>query len=245
MLPILILSLLYYACKSSADPLDDKSINPPAPGFNLEASDEKAIEWADKVMEAMGGREQWDSTEELTWNFFGSRKHTWNKQNKTVYIEGLKDSFQINMSLEDKNGSVILKGQNLAQTDSLDEYLQKGYEMWVNDSYWLFMPFKLKDSGVTLKYLGATVLSDSLPVEQLSLTFESVGVTPQNKYVVSIDTTNHLICQWDFYPTAQDSLPRFSTPWTDYKNYEGLRLSSSRGEGYTIGDISVKMKSDL
>ena len=242
---LLLLSLFILSCQNTPESTSIQESNPAAPGFNLEGSDEKAIELADQVMEAMGGRNAWDNAEELTWNFFGSRKHTWNKLDKTVHIEGIKDSFDIQMSLEDKSGRVVLKGQDLAETDSLGKYLQKGYEMWVNDSYWLFMPFKLKDSGVTLNYLGSKDLNDSLSVEQVALTFKEVGVTPQNKYVVSIDPSTNLICQWDFYPTAADTIARFSTPWVDYKDFQGLLLSGSRGKGYTIGDISVKMKEAL
>ncbi|MEJ2086172.1 MAG: hypothetical protein P8Y44_10915, partial [Acidobacteriota bacterium] len=49
--------------------------NPPAPGFNAEASDDEAIVIADQVMEALGGRKAWDDTRYLTWNFFGRRRH--------------------------------------------------------------------------------------------------------------------------------------------------------------------------
>ena len=57
--------------------------NPPAPGFNTN-SDAKAIEIADQVMEAMGGRKNWDDTRYLFWNFFGVRTLLWDKQSGDV-----------------------------------------------------------------------------------------------------------------------------------------------------------------
>ena len=45
------------------------------------------------------------------------------------------------------------------------------------------MPFKLKNSGVTLKYLGdTTATKDGKPADVLQLTFEGMGVTPDNKH---------------------------------------------------------------
>ena len=46
--------------------------NPPADGFDLENSDEAAMDIADEVMKAMGGRANWDQTRfhrvELFWS---------------------------------------------------------------------------------------------------------------------------------------------------------------------------------
>lgn len=38
--------------------------------------------------------------------------------------------------------------------DTLAADLQAAYRAWINDSYWFVMPYKLKDSGVTLRYRG-------------------------------------------------------------------------------------------
>lgn len=46
------------------------------------------------------------------------------------------------------------------------------------------MPYKLKDSGVTLKYKGEGQTEEGEPAQVLVLTFKDVGVTPQNKYEV-------------------------------------------------------------
>ena len=58
------------------------------------------------------------------------------------------------MNIHSMKGKVKMGGEELSHPDSLSKYLEKGKNMWINDSYWLVMPYKLKDSGVTLKYVG-------------------------------------------------------------------------------------------
>ncbi len=214
-------------------------VNPAAPGFNELNSDQRAIELADLVMLANGGRKAWDQTKFLKWNFFGSRRHVWNKETGDVVINGIRDTFLITLNINDMSGSVNYKGEEITQPDSLTKYLQMGKEMWINDSYWVFLPYKLKDSGVTLKHLESLPGNDSLAARELvELKFDSVGVTPQNKYVLTIDMDSQRISQWDFYPQSTDSIPRFSTPWTNYQEYGDIMLSSGRGK-YEISEIAV------
>ena len=123
-------------------------------------------------------------------------------------------------------------------TDSLDVYLQRGYEMWVNDSYWLVMPYKLKDSGVTLKYLREDTTQKGERADVIGLAFEEVGVTPQNVYEVWIDTDSKLVTQWAFYPDSSAQDPRFITPWANYEKYGEILLSGNRGQ-YELSDIEV------
>jgi hypothetical protein len=213
--------------------------NPHADGFNINGSDPEAIAIADKVMEASGGRKAWDNTEVLQWRFFGNRFHTWNKKTGDITIESEKDSFTINMNINSMEGSVNWKGRELTKADSLDKYLDRGKAWWINDSYWIFLPFKLKDSGVTLKYLGEAKTAEGAPADKLELTFTGVGVTPDNKYHVYVDKETNLVSQWDFFGNYADEKPRFSTPWKDYKQYGNIMLSSSRGER-GMSDIAVK-----
>jgi hypothetical protein len=140
------------------------------------------------------------------------------------------------MNINTKTGKVMKDGTIVS--DSLDYYLQRGYEMWVNDSYWLFMPYKLKDSGVTLRYLREDTTLKGERADVISLSFEKVGVTPENVYEVWIDTDSKLVTQWAYYPDSSALEPRFITPWEDYKTYGKILLSGSRGQ-YQLTDIAV------
>lgn len=212
--------------------------NPAAEGFNAEASDEKAIRIADEVMEAMGGRKNWDDTRFIAWNFFGRRWLLWDKHSGDIRIESPSDSMVYLLNAFNDSGSVMKKGEELTHPDSLNKYLERGKAIWINDSYWLVMPFKLKDSGVTLQYLREDTTQVGKTADVLQLTFKEVGNTPENKYLVYADKETHLITQWDYYQKASDEKERFSLPWLDYKRYGNILLSGDRG-GRHLTDIAV------
>lgn len=212
--------------------------NPAAEGFNTTASDPEAIEIADEVMEAMGGRAAWDNTRYIRWTFFGRRTLLWDKQTGRVRIDVPEDSAIYLIHTNEEGGQVKIGGEEITNPDSLAKYVEQGKRMWVNDSYWLVMPYKLKDSGVTLTYVGEDSMQTGDMADVLELRFENVGFTPQNKYRVYVDKDDRLIKQWAYYSEASLDTPNFVTPWADYQEYNGIRLSGNRGErGLT--DIAV------
>ncbi len=204
--------------------------NPPAEGFNEAASDPKAIEIADAVMEAMGGRKAWDTTRYITWNFFGNRTLLWDKQSGNVRIDSHRDSITYLINIFDNTGKVMKQGEEITQPDSLKKYVNRGKGIWINDSYWLVMPFKLKDSGVTLTYKGEDTIMGGSPADVLQLKFENVGNTPQNKYDVYVEKNSNLVKQWAFYREAAKDTPNFVTPWNDYQEYGSILLGGDRGD---------------
>lgn len=212
--------------------------NPPAPGFNMEASDPQAIEIADRVMERLGGRDAWDRTRYVTWNFFGRRRHVWDKQTGDVRIEGVERDgdkpYVILMNLPTKQGRAWSDGKEITKAEELAAMLDTGEAAWINDSYWVFMPYKLKDSGVTLALVGPGTMVDERSAQVLQLTFEGVGRTPENRYLVYVADDTGLVEQWDFYTNASDPEPRFQIPWHNWQHYGGIMLSDNRGEsGHT------------
>jgi hypothetical protein len=224
------------ACQDSGK--ESQGDNPPMADFNMAGSDPKAIEIADEVMAAQGGRKNWDATHYLAWNFFGNRKLIWDKYTGQVRIESLKDDTKILVNINDGKGKVFKNGAEVTQPDSLAKYLDEGRKAWINDSYWLFMPFKLKDSGLTLKYLGEDKTQEGAPAEVLRLTFAGVGATPNNAYKVYVDKKSHLVTQWAHYREASQAEPNFMTPWKNYQTYGSIKLSGDRGERQ-ITDIQV------
>jgi plasmid maintenance system killer protein len=120
--------------------------------------------------------------------------------------------------------------------------LDKAKKIWINDSYWLVMPFKLKDSGVTLKYLGEET-EQNQTFQVLQLTFEKVGVTPENKYKVYVNSTTHLVSKWAFFRKNTDEKPEFENVWSDYLPQGKILLSGNRGrtEG-SLSEIKVDTK---
>ncbi|MEJ1710186.1 hypothetical protein, partial [Escherichia coli] len=91
-------------------------------------------------------------------------------------IESKNDSTIYLVNITTGEGRVQIKGQELTEPDSLRrQMLERAKNIWINDSYWLVMPFKLKDTGVTLKYLGQDTLRGLPYYNVLQLTFQNVG----------------------------------------------------------------------
>ena len=204
--------------------------NPPAAGFDTVNSHAQAIAVADKVMMAMGGRQAWDETRYLAWDFFGARKLIWDKHQGRVRIDFPDKSVYLVNVKDEISGKVWQQGMEITDPDSLNKYLTRGKNIWINDSYWLVMPFKLKDSGVTLKYLDLGETEDGTMSHILEMTFRGVGVTPENRYLVYVDTATNLVNQWAFFREAAQDSADFVRPWGNYQPYGSILLCDERGE---------------
>jgi hypothetical protein len=213
--------------------------NPPASGFNKADSDLKAVGIADEVMHAMGGRRAWDETRCISWNFFGRRKLIWDKQAGLCRIEWSGRPLQIIVNTNDGTGRVLLDSVEQTHPDTLAKYLDMGKKVWINDAYWLLMPFKLKDSGVTLKYAGTGKTEKGEDSDILQLTFSGVGVTPDNMYNVWVDKKSRLVTQWAYYEKSTDQQPRIINPWDNYRQYGKIMLAETRGERGAMTPIQV------
>ena len=214
--------------------------NPPAEGFNEAASDVKAIEIADRVMESMGGRAAWDGTRYLAWRFFApqpeGRTHIWDRYRGWVRFE---QGDQLTMiDINTREGMSFKDGLQITNAAELEEALKAAYEAWINDSYWLLMPYKLKDSGVTLTYVGEGETQEGRAADVLQLTFQDVGVTPDNKYHVWVDKERGMVEQWAYYANYNDEEPGFITPWADWSQHGDIMLSGDRGQ-VSLTEIAV------
>lgn len=213
--------------------------NPEAEGFDMSNSSEKAIEIADNVMEQMGGRRAWDNTRFIEWTFFGRRKLLWDKENKRVRVDFINEPLTIITNIDgEPEGKVWMDSTLVENADTVQKYLKQGRSIWINDAYWLVMPYKLKDSGVTLTYEREDTLEGGGNADVLGMAFNDVGDTPENKYEVWVSREEPLVRKWAYYPTAEADTPRFVTPWNEYERYGEIMLSSDRGMA-KLTDIAV------
>ena len=242
LLPLIVLALLVSACNPAENKKTLAEQNPAAEGFDLVGSDPAAVELADSIMHAMGGRENWDNTRFISWNFFGRRDLTWDKQTGLVRIESQPDSTIYLVNVNTGEGRVLIKETEITEPDSLKKLLDKAKSIWINDSYWLVMPFKIKDSGVTLKYMGEDSVAGQR-YNSLVLTFQEVGVTPQNKYKLYVDKKEKLVRHWAYYSNASQDTANFIRPWDNYQKYGNVLLSGDRTDGG--GPKNVKVDESL
>jgi len=231
-----LFSVLFLLCCFGCDELhqpqsvgESKPLNPAAEGFDLEGSDSMAIVIADEVMNAMGGRAAWDQTRYISWTFLSGRKLLWDKQDHQVRIEMPSRNLTLLSDLRSGEGRALSEGKEIMEPDSLASLMELANGLWINDSYWLMMPFKLKDSGVTLSYVGKDTTETGGSADVLKLTFKEVGNTPNNMYKIWIGEETHLMEQWAYYPNSTDPEPSFITPWRNYQPYGDILLSGERG----------------
>ena len=221
--------------------------NPAAEGFDKEGSDPRAIEIADRVMERLGGRGAWDNTRYLTWRFFGGRRHVWDKWTGDHRLED--GDLVVLHNINDRSGRAWAGDVEITDPDTLTNRLEQAYSRWINDAYWLVMPYKLKDSGVTLTYEGEDMTEDGLPAYVLELTFQGVGRTPQNRYQVWVDIDKSLVRQWSFYREAADPEPRFVMPWANWQTHGDILLNDDFGarrhtEVAVLQEVAAEVFSD-
>lgn len=199
-------------------------------------SDPQAAALAAQVMQALGGEAAWKKVRFLRFDFAVetdgkiamSRSHYWDKWTGRYRVEGKgKDGkgFLVLMNLDTKQGQAWLDDKPLADA-ALTEQLERGYGMWVNDTYWLLMPYKLQDPGVRLSMAGEEKIGDA-DCDRLQLSFEGVGLTPKDRYWVSVNRTTHLVDRWE-YILQDEKGPATRWDWRGWKSYGGIKLAPER-----------------
>jgi hypothetical protein len=235
------ISFLTLAVACGTEKVDNT--NTPEEGFNLEGSDPAAVELADSVMAAMGGRANWDKTRYISWSFSGRRNLVWDKQSGRVRIESPDENTIYLINVNNGQGRVRVNQREIADQDSLRLMLQRARGIWINDSYWLIMPFKLKGSGVTLRYLGEDTLITGGKCNVMDLAFPDAEDQSNSKYRIYVDLADNLVKQWAYYKSATQDSATFIRPWDNYKQYGDILLSSDRSDG--SGPKNVKVDTDL
>lgn len=197
--------------------------NPPSV---LAQTDERAHYIAKKTIEAMGGMDEWNDRRYLVWDIFGET-HYWDKWNGDFRWEA--DSLTVLMNIQSKSGDAWINGDKVDDPERRQEILDRGYARWVNNSYWLIMPYKLLDPGVALRYVGTDTSQAGQVSDVIELTFDNVGITPNNKYHVFVDRKSRMVCQWAYFEDKGNEEPGMVTPWNEWKEYDGIWMSTGRG----------------
>lgn len=186
----------------------------------------------DALVVALGGQAAWDQARYLHFTFAGRRTHTWDRATGRHRVEG-KDkegkSFVVLSNLNSKQGDTYFDGQLVpADSPKHRELLELAYGTWVNDTYWLLMPYKLRDPGVQLAYEGRETI-EGRTYDKLALSFEKVGLTPGDRYWVYVDAETHLVGRWAYLLEGSEG-GQAPTAWTweGWKSYGGIQLAPMR-----------------
>ena len=207
---------------------------PPKP---MGKADPKAAAVAAQLDNALGGMQAWESTPYVRFDFVIEKegkelarfRHWWDKRKGVDRVEGPDEKGRMAaaiVNLHDKTGKSFTAGFPDKDSTSIAAQVQNGYERWVNDSYWLMMPFKLRDPGANLKYDGVKKGPDGTEWEVLSLTFDpGVGLTPKDHYWLYVNRKSHLMDKWDYLLQSMKP-PAQTATWQDWQKFGGVRLST-------------------
>jgi hypothetical protein len=201
--------------------------------------DPKAVEIAQSMMQAMGGQDAWNATHYLRFDFKVSiggetkadRSHLWDKQTGRYRLD--QKNQVVLMNLADKKGAAYVDGKKLEGPDAA-KALESAYGAYINDFYWLAMPWKWMDPGVNLKYLGRKPQGDAV-----ELTFGKVGLTPGDRYQAFVSPKSHLMTHWEY--TLQSGT-KGSWDW-QYGDHGGVKLASNHtsppDKRIDMGDVRI------
>ena len=204
-------------------------------------TDAKAAAIADAVMKAGGGDAGGAATKYLRFTFAvekegairSSRTHYWDRVSNRHHLEWTsKDgkSLVCVQYLDTREGVCTAGDQPLFDSEA-KPYLETAYDMWINDTYWLLMPYKMKDPGVHLKYDGEE--KDGAKVyDKVLLSFDNVGLTPKDRYWAYVDRQTHRMDKWAFVLQNEKGEAGTEAPslwkWTGWSKFGGMMLSTEK-----------------
>lgn len=200
------------------------------PAAAAESRDPKAVEIAKSMLQAMGGDAAWAKAHFVQYNFrvtvdgktVVDRAHLWDKTSGRYRLDGTSKDGKPTVSLfniNDRKGSAYAGGKALQGADAA-KALKDAYGAFINDMYWLSMPWKWLDAGVNLKYLGKKNLG-AMSYDVVELTFGKVGLTPGDRYDAYVSPRTHLMEHWEY--TLQSGT-KDAWDWT-YTTSEGVTLA--------------------
>ncbi len=192
-------------------------------------------------MKAGGGAEGWASVKYLRFTFVvekdgavrASRTHYWDRMQERHRLETTdKDGAKVICltHLPSREGVCAVGDGFLFEADA-KPYLDRAYEAWINDTYWLLMPYKMKDPGVQLRYDGEAKDAGRI-YDKVLLTFDRVGLTPKDRYWAFVDRKTHRMDKWAYVLQDDKGQPGTGDPtpwaWKGWARYGGLMLASER-----------------
>jgi hypothetical protein len=203
-------------------------------------SDPAAVAIAGGVMRSLGGRQAWDALPGLCWTFGVSshdsvrfsRHHEWDKLTGRHRVEGTLPGgmpFVVVHTLGDSTHGAAWIGGRAIHGDSLHAFIRQANAMWVNDSYWFLMPYKLLDPGVTLKS-GGVVRDSAGAFDRLALTFDHVGLTPGDRYWVDVSRATHRVERWEMVLQGRQPPPVRYT-WEGWERHGTLWFPTQHRQG--------------
>lgn len=208
-----------------------------AQGSTATPADEKAIAIVDHMRDVIGNASAWEKVTYLRFDFVVDRegktvadfRHLWDLKTGRYRVEGKDgaDAFIILLDVRTKQGKAFVNGAAASEEQSA-KFLEEGYGRFINDTYWLLMPHKLRDPGVHLAYEGEQKSTEGAIDDVVHVSFDKgVGLTPGDQYWAYVSRETGLMERWRFVLEGPDARKgEFS--WSEWRSYGPVMLSSEK-----------------
>ena len=213
------------------------------------AADDGAVETARRLETAIGA-EAFEKVRLLEFTWAVERdgevvvevRHAWDRWTGDYRVEGVdRESGAPTLAVFNigtRQGAARLGDEELSG-EALEGALEQAYGRFINDSYWLLMPFKWQDPGVHL----ATAPAADDGHDVVELTFDDgTGLTSGDRYYGYVDRESGLMDRWAYVLQTEDGAAGEGEPtiweWTEWTEHApGVKLSHSKvraGEGPAV-----------
>src|SRR5512141_110209 len=148
----------------------------------------------------------------------------WDRQTGNYRVSGRGpkgDEVEVIMNVNTGKGRAWREGK---EVDDTIELLDFAYRRFVNDTYWLLMPLKSMEPGVSREYIGERTDSCGTLWDLVKLTFGTGAGQDQSWMWVNRDTG--LVDEWDMKPAnTRPEDPAVRVYFHDYRRVGGLLVS--------------------
>lgn len=178
-----------------------------------DSEDKKELSIAQKIAHTHG-YEQWKNITEIQFTFnvdrgdnHFERSWTWNPKTDDVQMISEQDTMKFNRTT----------------VDSLSINADKGF---INDKYWLLVPFQLVwDEGTTIsKPVKVLAPISKTEMNKITLTYgNDGGYTPGDAYDIFYDK-DYMIREWVFREGNSEE-PSMTTTFENYADFNGIKIA--------------------
>jgi hypothetical protein len=184
----------------------------------------------------MGGAEGWARARYFEFDFvvvrngaeISRRSHRWDRfrGDYRIRFPSGKDTVVAVFNTNDPQAGAVQVNHVEIDGAREDSLLTASYARHINDSYWLLMPYKWRDPGVTLASQGQQTDAAGRTWDVVKLTFAQVGLTPQNEYLAFVNPQTGLMERWHHFPRAGAQPAIYD--WNRWQRFGPIMLATDK-----------------
>ncbi len=178
------------------------------------------------VFNAVGGPEAWAAVRYLRFDFAVEkdsartlyRKHLWDRKTGDYRLEWLlsgDSSWVVLLNVNTREGEAFLNGAAVAEADQ-DSLVFRGFQAYVNDTYWLLAPTKLLEPGVERLHLPGW--SDE-QMDVITTMYNEPNIAPNNQFWFWVDKESSKLMRWAYVQGSDPNTGPTVYEWGDYESF--------------------------